>query len=134
MDTDLSLILGPIVLAVVVNVCPVRSARLPPLVHVLSLGGCVRDVHSPVVQLLYLRVSGPMVYPVRALVRYRVEGDAHEFPQTPCRVGLFLGYLPHGRGNVHVVGVRGPELWKARDLSSSALVSPPCPRRVGPER
>ena len=67
MDTDLSLILGPIVLAVVVNARPIRLARLSRLSHIFSTGNGVRDMYHPVVQLLYRRVQGSMVHPVRAL-------------------------------------------------------------------
>lgn len=70
MDADLRLILGPIVLAVVFNARPVHLARLSLLAYILSTGGRVRNVYHSVVQLLHLRVQGPMVYPVRTLLRY----------------------------------------------------------------
>jgi len=132
MDADLSLVLGPIVLAVVFNVRPVRLARLFLLAYTLSPGGRVRNVYHPVVQLLYLRVQGSMVHPVRALSQMPSGGGTHEFPQTPRRMGLLPGHLPHSCGDVHVVGIRGTELWKSSDLSSPPLVSLLNPHLVSP--
>jgi hypothetical protein len=57
MDMDLGLMLGPIVLAVVVNVILHLERILPRPVYVTSsTGRYVRNVHYPVVQLLYLWV------------------------------------------------------------------------------
>ena len=131
MDMDLSLILGPIVLAVVFNARPVHLVRLSLLAHILSTGGRVRNVYHSVVQLLYLRVQGSMVYPVRALAMLS-GGGTHRFPQAPRRMGLLLGHLPHGCVNVYVMGICGTEFWKSRDLPSPPLVSLPSPHRVSP--
>ena len=123
MDMDLSLILGPIVLAVVFNVFTLPLPRIFfPLVYALSSGCRVRNVYHSVVQLLHLRVQGPMVYPVCALPLYPVE-QTLKFLQAARRMGLFLGHLPYVCRNIHVMGIRGTELRQTRDLCSSPLVS-----------
>jgi len=73
-----------------------------------------------------------MVYPVSAASPISSRTLAHNFPQAPGRLGLLPGYLPHGLSNVHVMGICGTELRKARDLCSPALVSPLYPHRVSP--
>ena len=56
----------------------------------------------------------------------------HELSQASRRLGLLPGHLPYGRGDVHVMGICGTELRKARDLCSSTLVSLLNPHRVSP--
>lgn len=82
MDMDLSLILGPIVLAVVFNVRLARFGSSLPS-HILSTGCCVRNVYHPVVQLLHLWVQGPMVYPVRRDTVQRRGGEENTHPVFP---------------------------------------------------
>jgi len=73
-----------------------------------------------------------MVYPVSDSISIAGRAVTHNFPQAPGRLGLLPGHLPYGRSNVHVVGICGTELRKARDLCSPALVSLLYPHRVSP--
>ena len=90
MDADLSLILGPIVLAVVFNVRPVHLAPPSLLAYTLSTGGRVRNVYHPVVQLLYFRVQGSVVHPVRALSRCQAEEVLTNLPRLLVGWVFFL--------------------------------------------
>lgn len=132
MDADLSLILGPIVLAVVFNVRPVRLA--PPLpfgLHLINRGPCTERVSSSGTTTILpgTRIRGT---PSTCTIQMPSGGGAHKYPQAPRRMGLLPGHLPHGCGDVHVVGICGTELWKSRDLSSPPLVSLLNPRRDSP--
>jgi len=130
MDMDLSLILGPIVLAVVFNVCPPSSRSFHAfglyLIYRVQYTG--RALFNGITTIpLGIVTHGILGMCTTAMLNGTV---THGSLQAPRRLGLLLGYLPHGRRHVHAVGIRGTELRQPRDLCSSALVSLPNPHRV----
>lgn len=129
---DLGLILGPIVLAVVFNVRSLRFAHLsPPVYTFINRVLCTERVSASGTTTIPRGIRTRGIPGTRATVT--PGGTAtHKFPQAPRRVGRILGYLPHGRRNVYVMGIRGTEFRKVRDLCPPTLVSLFGPHLVSP--